>query len=288
MDYIDSVIGLVGLVIAVVTLWKVQSVRRAQENERKLLRTLYGTEALGRQLRTAANHMAKSRDTTVRDLASDLLRTCGQIEGVSRALDAAHRGPAVSDTGVRVVQSGYFTQDFLRKTADAASASIDIVVFRPMIVSTEHALAGLRAAARRGVRIRLLSLSSESPDDALQAAVHLMPWAAMTSAAELRPQLAQAERRIANHVQSTWSAADRAKFSHRRYQGPPSVHMARSDSTINVGFVHLLSLESNFASLEDRPHLEVATDSKLGVYFLAHFEQLWISCNSDAPSGLVG
>jgi hypothetical protein len=46
VDNVDSVIGLVGLIISVVTLWKVQSVRRAQENERKLLRMLYGTEAL--------------------------------------------------------------------------------------------------------------------------------------------------------------------------------------------------------------------------------------------------
>lgn len=283
MDYIDTVVGLAGLVIAVVTLWKVQSVRRAQENERRLLRMLYGTETLGRQLRTAASHLVKSRDMVVRDLANDLLRACGQIEGVSRALDAAHRGPAVSDAGVTVVQSGYFTQEFVRKTADAASASIDIVVVRPMIVSTEYALAGLRAAARRGVRIRLLSLSSESPDDALQVATHLMPWAALRDAAELRPQLAQAERRITNHVQTVWSAADRAKFSHRRYQSPPGIHMARSDSTINLGFIYLLSLESKFASLGDRPHLEVAADSRLGAYFLSHFEQLWVSCDGDAP-----
>jgi hypothetical protein len=57
-----------------------------------------------------------------------------------------------------------------------------------MIVSTEHALAGLRAAARRGVRIRLLSLSSDAPDDALQLATHLMPWAVLKEADELRQQ----------------------------------------------------------------------------------------------------
>ncbi len=280
MDYANAAIGVISLVIAVVTLWKVQSVRRVQENERTLLRMLYGTETLGQQLRGAANHLAKNREPAVRELANDLLRTCGQIEGVSRALDA-DRGPATRGTAVTMVPTGYFTQDFLRTSVDTASSSVDIVVFRTMIVSTNHALAGLRDAARRGVRIRLLSLSSESPDSVLELTRSLLPWAGLENAAELRPQLAQSERRIVNHVR-TWSAADQAKFGYRRYQEPPGLHMLRSDSTIKLGFAHLLSPDSTSTSLADRPHLEVAAGSKLGTYLTAHFEQLWSSAAGGA------
>jgi L-lactate permease len=54
LEYVNIVAGFVGLVITAVTLWRVQAVRRAQSQERALVRGLYGTDALAAQLRAAA------------------------------------------------------------------------------------------------------------------------------------------------------------------------------------------------------------------------------------------
>ncbi len=91
LNNLSAILGIFGFIIAVVTLFKVQSVRRAQREERALLRKLYGTEALATHLRSAAAFLRQGRDGEARVLAEELVRLCGQIEGISHALDTMAR-----------------------------------------------------------------------------------------------------------------------------------------------------------------------------------------------------
>jgi hypothetical protein len=91
VDLVNTVAGLLGLALTALTLARIRAVRRAQRDERTLVRALYGTEAAAIRIRTAASHLARSRDARVRELAQDLNLLSGQIEGVSRALDSDGR-----------------------------------------------------------------------------------------------------------------------------------------------------------------------------------------------------
>jgi hypothetical protein len=85
LDLVNTAAGLLGLALTALTLTRVRAVRRAQRNERALVRTLYGTDAAALRIRAAAAYLARSRDAKARELAQDLILFSGQIEGVSRA-----------------------------------------------------------------------------------------------------------------------------------------------------------------------------------------------------------
>ncbi len=274
VEYVNTGAGLVGLVVTAVTLWRVQAVRRAQREERALVRGLYGTDSLATQLRTAAAYLGRSRDSRARELAQDLVRVCGQIEGVSRALDGRTPTAEARRTVIEVRDRDYLTQQFVLDAVDGAANAVDILIYRPLIVSTNTVLSALRAAAERGVRIRILTLSPEASAEVLTYATRLLSASGVQTAEQLRPQLHDAERRIAHYLATAWSAPARRSISHRHYTLPPGPHLLRADATVRVGFIGLLSGPVP-VRVDERPYTTVPLHSPLGEHLMTHFDQVW-------------
>jgi len=279
VDLVNTVAGLLGLALTALTLARIRAVRRAQRDERTLVRTLYGTEAAATRIRAAAGHLARSRDAKARELAQDLIRFSGQIEGVSRALDS-DAGSAPAASTVELKEAGYFTSEFLIEVAAGARQAIDILMYRPITVATVPVLAALQDAAERGVEIRMLALSVDASDEVLRHGATVMPAAAVYEPEQLRPQLLEAERRIASHV-ATWPAAAQRRLGYRRYCTPPGPHLIRADRVISAGFVGLLSGPMP-VRFDQRVYLQLPTDATLGQHFRSHFELVWASAK---PAG---
>ncbi|MEU4241353.1 hypothetical protein [Actinoplanes sp. NPDC026619] len=274
VDLVNTVAGLLGLALTALTLTRVRAVRRAQRDERTLIRTLYGTDAAATRIRAAASHLARSRDAKARELAQDLILFSGQIEGVSRALDSD--GRAASATGaVELKEEGYFTSEFLAEVVAGARQAIDVLMYRPITIATAPVLAALRDAAERGVEIRMLALSVEATDEVLSHGATVMPAAAVYQPEQLRPQLLEAERRIAIHVK-TWPAAAQRRLGYRRYRTPPGPHLIRADRVISAGFVDLQSGPMP-VRFDERVFIQLPADGKLGTHFTSHFEVVWAS-----------
>jgi hypothetical protein len=274
VDLVNTVAGLLGLALTALTLTRIRAVRRAQRDERALVRTLYGTEAAAVRIRAAAGYLARSRDAKARELAQDLILFSGQIEGVSRALDS-HSGSAPASSTVELQEDGYFTPEFLIRIAAGARHTIDILMYRPITVAPVPVLTALRDAAERGVEIRVLALSVDASDEVLRHGATVMPAAAVYEPEQLRPQLLEAERRIAGHV-ATWPAAAQRRFGYRRYCTPPGPHLIRADGVISAGFVGLLSGPMP-VRFDERVFIQLPADGKLGKHFESHFELVWAS-----------
>jgi hypothetical protein len=280
VDLVNTVAGLLGLALTALTLTRIRAVRRAQRDERTLVRTLYGTEAAALRIRAAASHLARSRDAKARELAQDLILFSGQIEGVSRALDS-DGGAAAATAGVQLQEQGYFTSEFLVGIAAGARQSIDVLMYRPITVATVPVLGALRDAAERGVEIRMLALSVNASDEVLRHGATVMPAAAVYEPEQLRPQLLEAERRIAAHV-ATWPAAARRRFGYRRYRTPPGPHLIRADGVISAGFVGLLSGPMP-VRFDERVFIQVPADGRLGSQFAGHFALVWAGAEPVGP-----
>jgi hypothetical protein len=274
VDLVNTVAGLLGLALTALTLARVRAVRRAQRDERTLVRTLYGTEAAAIRIRTAAGYLARSRDVKARELAQDLILFSGQIEGVNRALDT-DGGSLPASSSVALREEGYFTSEFLIEIAAGARQAIDILMYRPITVATTPVLAAMRDAAERGVEIRMLALSVDASDEVLRHGAAVMPAAAVYEPEQLRPQLLEAERRIVSHV-ATWPATARRRLGYRRYCTPPGPHLVRADGVIHAGFVGLLSGPMP-VRFDERVFIQLPIDGKLGTHFGSHFELLWAS-----------
>ncbi|MGW4944053.1 hypothetical protein ACWEOZ_20985 [Actinoplanes sp. NPDC004185] len=102
-----------------------------------------------------------------------------------------------------------------------------------------------------------------------------MQAAAVYEPEQLRPQLLEAERRVAGHV-ATWPAAAQRRIGYRRYCTPPGPHLIRADQTFFAGFVGLLSGPMP-VRFDERVFLQFPSDSKLGAHFAGHFALLWAS-----------
>jgi hypothetical protein len=199
----------------------------------------------------------------------------GRIEGVSHALDIGTGQPPDRDRqqSIPIHEQGCFSQEFLIGVFRQANNNVDVLMYRPLVLSTASLLDALRAAAERGVQVRALALSPDGSDEVLSQGAALMPAAAVYQPAQLRPQLIEGERRIQGHV-AQWNANAQRRLAIRRYTSMIGPHFLRSDSTIYLGFVGLLSgaMPTRF---DERVHAEVPLNSKLGQQVMVHFEQTW-------------
>ncbi|MGH4015725.1 MAG: hypothetical protein ACRDSL_17730 [Pseudonocardiaceae bacterium] len=230
LNNLSGVIGIIGFVITVVTLFKVQSVRRAQREERALLRKLYGTEALATHLRSAATFLRQGRDGEARVLAEELVRLCGQIEGISHALDTMTRVGEAAQRSLLLVERGYFTPAFLRRAVDEARHNLDFLIYRNLQFANVDLLEAVEHAAKRGVRIRVLALSSAADNVVLEQASLVLPWP-QADAATLRRQLNESEARIRSIVDG-WDGSTRPRFEYRGYAVTPNLHFVRVDGLL--------------------------------------------------------
>lgn len=272
LEPLDFVIGAIGFIIAVITLARVQSVHRAQSEERALLRRLYGTDTLAGHLRSAAVLLRQGENES-RVLAEELLRMCGQIEGIGRVLDSMDASRGASDqTSMRLVDQGYYIPTFYSRVVNDAQNSADFLMYRNLQISNVDILESMKQATMRGVRVLILALSSEADDAVLEQASMVLPWPQVPPST-LRQQLADAENRIKIVVQG-WEERARRQFEYRGYTIAPNMHFARMDGLILQGFVGTLSTAQP-ERLSDRGYLEMPRTSEPGSTLARHFEEFW-------------
>jgi hypothetical protein len=274
LNNVAALLQIGGLVVSVVTLLRVQSVRRTQTEERTLLRKLYGTEKLSMQLRSAASYLRKSEEGDARILAEELVRICGEIEGVSRALDLSRRGKRVTHATreIELVERGYYTPAFLNAAVNDAQHSVYFLIYRNLQFTNVDLLESMGHAARRGVHIRILSLSSAAHDSVLEQASLVLPWP-KADPATLRRQLRECEERISGIV-SGWSPQARSRFEYRGYDMAPGVHFVRVDGVIKSGFIGTVS-GAQPERLDDRGYIELPLAREPGATLLRHFDEVW-------------
>jgi hypothetical protein len=282
LEQLNTLLGVIGFAITIVTLIKVQSVQRAQTEERSLLRRLYGTDSLAGHLRSAARFLRQG-ENEARVLAEELVRLCGQIEGISRVLDSMGRdGGGPERRAIRLVERGYYTPTFYSRVVNDAQHNADFLMYRNLQIANVDILESMERAAKRGVRIRILALSSHADDHVLEQASMVLPWP-QVPAATLRRQLADSEDRVKGVVES-WDVRVRRQFEYRGYVIAPNMHFARMDSVMMQGFVGTLS-PAQPAQLDDRGYMELPRGGEPGATLARHFEELWAH---SAPSVVVG
>ena len=276
-------VEIVGLIITGASFWRITTVRKAQSEERELVRRLYGTDDLADRLRSAATFLRTDADVDARMLADELVRLVGQIEGITRVLESIQSAPRRSDSTLVLSNEEYFTPDSIRRDLRAARSTVDILIYRNMFVSGPGIIEAMESAAQRGVKIRILCLSSSSSDAVLELAVNVVPRPVPDAPDEYRQQLADAEQRIARVVTRDWSPAAQARFSYRGYTISPVWHFMRIDGVLKLGFLGTASAAQP-GRYADRPYVQIPVTSSPGEILSRHFELLW---NDTATKTLV-
>lgn len=267
LSVIANVTGLVGFVVSIVTLLRVTRVRTAQREERRLLRELYGLDALSTILSEAGEQLTNAGNANP-DIVNRLNQMLGRVDGINRALAIAAPDMTPSDSDVRLISGNYYVDEFLINACTEARACIDLLVFRNQQISNAFILDALVSASKR-VPVRILAISSRASETALTAALAVMPRPVPGSTVQLKRQLEQNERTILDFL----DGEDSHNVSYFGYDTPPLVHFLRLDKEVRMGLVNTLAAAQP-ARLVDRPYFSLGTDSAAGQILTAHFEAL--------------
>jgi len=279
--YAFGIASILGLAVSLYVLAKVRSVRKAQEGERKFLQGIYGLKKLIYSLKAASGILGRARDAYSKELAQDLLQTAGQIHGINQALRFSDVNTQ-HESGIRFSDKNYFTIDFLTQRASETLQALDILCYRNMQVTEIDVVESFHKAASREVKIRILAISSSSPDCIHKEVLHILPQPRLDSSGTLKEQLEMNERRLIRQIQNQWRVDIAKMLQYRGYTMMPTLHFLRSDKTIYVGFLNILQ-EAQSKYLDERPCMEISTHSTLGIQLMAHFEALWATSSKVWP-----
>lgn len=275
---VADALGLVGAVIGLITLLRVSSVRNAQEDERRILRELYGLDTLSTLLTAATDHIgngAQASQKEAKDLANRLSQMLGRVDGINRALAIAAPELTPGSGDVRIVPGDYFSDAFIKNGTVSAKKKIDILVYRNQQVSNAFVLDDLIAAAQRGIRVRILAMSSLSDDATLNASMDILPRPTPSNVNLLRRQLQLNEQTIDDHL----AQQGQALVEYCGYRCAPLVHMMVVDDDVRLGVVGTVAAAQP-ASLSDRPYFVLSATSPPGEILRKHFEQLYVSADA--------
>ena len=266
-NYVFGFSSLLGFLLTIYVMVKVQSVSKMQRRERELLKQLYGLEDLLSTLGAASNHLRSSTAPGCRELLDKISQTIGKIKGINQAL-------GVSENRVKLSEGDYFTTTFLIQRASNTDRNLDILCYRNMQVAEIDVIQAFQRAASRGVSVRILSLSSHSPERILTEIINFLPHPPAQDAQILRDQLAKNEQKIVSAIRGVWHPQCTERFLYRGYTITPRIHFLRSDDTLFLGFLGMFS-HVQPAYLDQRPYIEISIFSGLGQQLMNHFNALW-------------
>ena len=265
----DWLIGLFEFLIAMWTLLKVQSVNKAQKEARQFTQDLLNIDRLEVDLVRVINKFRSLNEIDSSLLASELSLQLGMIKGVRRALDESSND---SSRSRKIIQSenGFFSEEFVRENIQKANSHIDIITGRTKLASGFYILDCLRQACERGVKIRIIGLSPDSPDDILNDAIKTVSNPAPKNAADYKRQIIETKREICESVLS-WSKEAQENIMYKVSKSVPRVSILRSDNIINFGFLQFYR-DAQTAEIADREYLKIPISSSTGKIACRHID----------------
>lgn len=273
-DWLTAVglaVTVVGLLVSLYTLSRVQTVAKAQEKARADTEDLLGIDDVEIDIASVINALAGSTDAELTTLASQLTGRLGRIQGVRYAV-SGRRPP--SERHRAFLLDGFFSEDFMRDSIRGAKEELDIVTGRLRVVSSWHMMREIEKACERGVAVRIIGISARASDDTLRDAAQTVSSPPPQNADEYRQHVTEVYQQILENVRG-WSSADaQRRFALRCSTDVPRVSMVRSDSKMRVGFLQFYRVAQP-AQPEDRQYLELTSTSPTGLVAGRHFDAVW-------------
>lgn len=263
-------LGLVGLGVSFYTLYRVGLVAEAQTAARRTTEELLSIDELEIDLLRVISRLSQSPDRDAVKLAGELGVKLGMIQGVRRTFRAELKKPEAQTISI---QEGFFGQEFVKENVDQSHQVLEIITGRTKLAAGFYILDSIRRACERGVRVRILGLSPDAPDEILEDAKKTVSNPAPTDAGDYRQQICDNRDEILRAVES-WPDHVRVNFEYCLNSSVPRISALRCDSSIRIGFLQLYTAAQE-ADLGRRPYLALDISSEIGKSLMNHFEVAW-------------
>lgn len=274
---VSPFVTLVAFSITILTFLKVRSVSRTQKNERALLRDLIGFSAIVQLMSAASRKLDSEGSKESAQISDELKDMIGRISGASDVLYRSEGGHDVENVPIK---PGYFSDKFLEECFSQTSKSLDILTFRALFLVNAYSIEKIQFLCRSGVKVRILSFSSEAPEEALRSARRFITIRPQPSSANVyRQQLKHSEDYSHETVMNSWSEKERNNFDYKVYKTAPTAHFVKTDRTLHMGFVGVFN-DCYPMRLVERMYASFNLTSAAAQSYIKHFDCLWEESNS--------
>lgn len=270
---VGTIVTLIGTVVGIYTLTKVKKVEKAQLEERRITQELLDVDQIERDIKRVVNKLSQIQDQDSATLANALSQRLGAIQGTRRAIGYGTQSCGCVSRDAVTVERGFFCSTHVDDFIDQSNFSIDLMTGSTRLISGYYTIDKIKKACERGVKVRIIGLSPNSPDDILMDAAKTVSNPAPQTAEEYRELIISNHKEIKKVVNS-WPPQLRPQFEYREYFGVPRVSIAKSDETICFGFLQLFR-EAQPENINDRQYIKLHQSTDLGNVIMKHFEMGW-------------
>jgi len=266
------IVSTLGLIVGLYTLFRVRRVAKAQTEERRITQELLGVDEIERDLQRVINRLFENNDGDSYHLANDLSHRLGAIQGTRRAIERS-RDNRMNIECVEV-KKGFFSGRHVDDLIDGSTAHLDIITGSTRLISGFYTMDKIRQACERGVRVRVVGLDPNAPDEILLDASKTVTTPAPTNATEYRNLINENHKTIIEQIALWESEAVKERFEYRAHIGVPRISIARRDDLIDLGFLQLFR-DAQPREVRNRQYIEISKGSSLGDVVMKHFEKAW-------------
>lgn len=261
-----------GFLLTIVNLIRIHSVSVAQKKERHFLRNLYGISEHAETLNSISSYLRSQDDDFAKELSYSLIRFIGHVRGIDKTLKL--EDTEENTTNLKLFRNGYFTVSFLSTKIKYGCECVDIICYRNINITNLDFLEDLQEKVKTGVKVRVMSVSSEAPNEILSEVLKFLPKPIEKGVESFKEALSKNENFLKNVICSHWTKNEKNNLKYKTYVTIPNAHFIRVDNYIYYGFLQT-SLYSHPKLLNERPYLVIPTREKLGIQLNKHFEDLW-------------
>ncbi|AGF80093.1 hypothetical protein UWK_03584 (plasmid) [Desulfocapsa sulfexigens DSM 10523] len=282
LSVVGVAISLIGTTVGIYTLLKVKKVVKAQIEERKLTQELLDVDQIEKDLRRVVSKLMQVNDHDSVSLANALSQRLGAIQGTRRVIDHGASACGCASGDAVSIKTGFFCSTHVDDFIEQSTSRIDLMTGSTRLIAGYFTMDKIKQACERGVKVRIVGLSPEAPDDILLDAAKTVSKPAPETAEDYR-NLIKANHNEISKVVNSWPAQTKERFEYRENFGVPRVSIAKSDDVICLGFLQLFR-DAQPEKINDRQYIKIPQDSELGSVVMKHFEQGWSESKKIIPA----
>jgi len=279
-EIIAILLSTAGLIVGLFTLYRIQRVAKAQQEERRITQELLDVDQIEFDIKRVISKLKESNDPDSLELTNDLSQRLGAIRGTRRAMDQSTK--VVRDSDAVTMESGFFCNNFVDQIIDETTSHIDVMTGSTRLISGFYTMDKVLHACERGVHVRIIGIDPLASDEILIDAARTVSPPAPTTADEYRELVLENHNTIKNAVAKWENNVARSRFEYRVHPGVPRVSFARSDEVICLGFLQFFR-DAQPHNINDRHYIRIPQKSSLGQVINKHFEIGWEEAKQIIP-----
>lgn len=281
MDVVGIILSSVGIIVSGAglgitwyTLKKVKRVEEIQRTERSLTQELLDVDEIEADIKKVIEKFKLVGDEESSNLASDLSRRLGAIEGTRRVL-----GAYTDKKTFLQIEYGFFSDEHLDVLIGNCKKSLDLMTGSTRLISGYYKMDKIKKICKKGVQVRIIGIDPDAEDDILEDAAKTVSRPAPKSASEYRKLMKNNQKEIIKNVSEWENDSLKSKFQYKSLKGVPRVSFAKCDDTICLGFLQFYR-DAQPNDMEKRHYLRIPKDNDLSEVIMKHFEIGWKEAKS--------